>query len=67
MELYRDTLREARYKHFRNEITSITHKMFRLPRLLFVTNRTYGYYAMKEATSLMIPVVSVLNSDTSPD
>lgn len=41
--------------------------MYRLPQIVFVSNREYGFYAMKEATSLSIPVVSLLNSNTKSD
>lgn len=39
--------------------------MYRLPKVIFVPNRKYGFYAMKEAFSLRIPVISLLNSNTS--
>lgn len=38
--------------------------MYRLPSVVFVSNRQYGLYPMKEASSLMIPVISLLNSNT---
>lgn len=38
--------------------------MRRLPSVVFVSNRQYGLYPMKEASSLLIPVISLLNSST---
>lgn len=63
-ELFLDTLRDPKFKHFTPMITSITKTMYRLPRAVFVSNRQYGLYAMKEASSLLIPVISLLNSNT---
>lgn len=65
--MYLDWLRDPRYKHFTTEITGITKEYRRLPQFVFVTNRQYGFYAMKEATSLCIPVISLLNSNTATD
>lgn len=45
-------------------ITRIAKKMYRLPKAVFVPNRSYGLYPMKEASSLLIPVISLLNSNT---
>ena len=66
-ELLRDTLREPRFRHFKDAITDITKEMYRLPKVVFVSNRQYGFYAMKEASSLSIPVISLLNSTTKTD
>lgn len=63
-ELFLDTLRDPKFRHFTPMITSITKSMYRLPQAVFVSNRQYGLYAMKEASSLLIPVISLLNSST---
>ena len=57
-------MRLPKFRHFLPIITDITKIMFRLPSVVFVSNREYGLYPMKEASSLMIPVISLLNSGT---
>lgn len=60
-------MRDRRFKHFLNKISYITKDLSRLPQAVFVSNRKYGLYPMKEAMSLLIPVVSIFNSNTKPD